>query len=88
MKIIWATQALNDYRHFQNFEPALAEKISTLIEDIRRKPFTGPGRPEPLRGDISGFWSRRITSRHRLVYRVSGRGADRRLEIAQCRFHY
>jgi len=88
VRIVWAAQALNDHRHFQNFEPALAQKINSLIEDIRRKPVTGLGRPEPLRGDLSGFWSRRITSRHRLVYRVSGRGADQCLEIAQCRFHY
>lgn len=89
MKIVWATGALRDYRHFQDFEPALARKIEALIQDIRRRPFSGIGKPEPLRGDLSGFWSRRITSRHRLVYRVSGApGADQRLEIAQCRFHY
>jgi toxin YoeB len=53
-----------------------------------RTPFAGIGKPEPLRGPYTGFWSRRITDEHRLVYRVSGKGADQQLEIAQCRYHY
>lgn len=89
MKIIWASRALTDYRYFQAFEPAVAQKINTLIEDISRNPFSGVGKPEPLRGELSGFWSRRVTIKHRLVYRVAGKpGADQRLEIAKCRLHY
>ncbi|HXJ02948.1 MAG TPA: Txe/YoeB family addiction module toxin [Micropepsaceae bacterium] len=89
MKVVWASQALNDYRYFQAFEPAVASKINALLEDIRRNPFSGVGKPEPLRGELSGFWSRRITKKHRLVYRVAVKpGVDQRLEIAKCRLHY
>jgi toxin YoeB len=60
-----------------------------LIEDARRHPFTGLGKPEALKGDLSGWWSRRITGEHRLVYRVQGRrGEDQRMEVIQCRSHY
>lgn len=54
----------------------------------RHHPFTGIGKPEPLRGTLAGWWSRRITGEHRLVYRVVGKGAARQLQIAQCRYHY
>jgi toxin YoeB len=63
-------------------------RVNALIEECRRHPFTGIGKPEGLKGDLSGWWSRRITSEHRLVYRVTGSGTDQTLEIAQCRFHY
>ncbi len=53
-----------------------------------RTPFAGIGKPEPLRGPYAGFWPRRITEEHRLVYRVSGKDADQQIEIAQCRYHY
>jgi toxin YoeB len=59
-----------------------------LIKECRRSPFKGTGRPEPLRGDLQGWWSRRITVEDRLVYRVSGKGDAQALEIAQCRYHY
>ena len=89
MKIVWASQALADYRYFQAFEPSVSQRINELIEDILRSPFSGIGKPEPLRGELSGFWSRRITKKHRLVYRLAGsRGKDHRLEIAKCRLHY
>ncbi len=89
MKIVWSPQALNDYLYFQASEPELAQKVNDLVRDIQRSPFSGIGKPEPLRGELSGWWSRRITKKHRLVYRVFGkRGPDRRLEIAQCRMHY
>jgi toxin YoeB len=60
------------------------DKINSLIEDIQRHPFSGLGKPEPLKRNLKGFWSRRINREHRLVYRVDA-GA---LQIAQCRFHY
>lgn len=60
------------------------DKINTLIEDIQRHPFKGLGKPEPLKRNLRGFWSRRITREHRLVYRIEA-GV---LQIAQCRFHY
>lgn len=63
-------------------------KILRLIEDIRRTPFTGIGKPEPLKKPLSGWWSRRITREHRLVYRVEGRERDQYVTIAACRDHY
>ena len=62
----------------------MRDKINTLIDDIQRRPFTGLGKPEPLKRNLRGFWSRRITREHRLVYRIEA-GV---LQIAQCRFHY
>ena len=64
-------------------------RLNELIEDIRHTPFMGLGKPEALKGDLSGGWSRRITREHRLVYRIQGRkGEDQRIEIIQCRYHY
>jgi toxin YoeB len=89
MKIIWAAGALADYRRWQAQNPRAADKINRLIADIKRTPFSGIGKPEPLKQNMAGLWSRRITEEHRLVYRVTGkRGEERRLEIFQCRFHY
>jgi toxin YoeB len=63
--------------------------LNALIEDVRRNKFSGRGNPEPLKGDLAGWWSRRITGEHRLVYRVVGKpGPDRRIEIVACRYHY
>ena len=59
-----------------------------LIEDTLRTPHQGLGKPEPLKGPLAGWWSRRITDEHRLVYRVSGKAGEQVLEIAQCRYHY
>lgn len=83
----WPT-AWDDYRHWQEQDPKLADKINALIEECRRHPFKGTGKPEPLGGNLSGWWSRRINSEHRLVYRVAGSGADQVLQVAQCRYHY
>lgn len=78
-----------DYRVWLAQDRTTIEKINRLIDDIERRPFRGLGKPEPLKGDLSGWWSRRITGEHRLVYRVVGaRGADQRIEIAACRYHY
>jgi toxin YoeB len=89
MKIIWAASALADYRYWQETNPRMADKINRLIADIRRSPFTGIGKPEPLKNDFAGFWSRRVDKEHRLTYRVVGKpGAEQRIEIAQCRYHY
>ncbi len=70
-------------------DPAMLERVNRLIDDARRTPFTGLGKPEPLRGEFAGFWSRRINGEHRLIYRVAGRAdVDQRIEIAACRYHY
>ena len=64
-------------------------KIKELLKDIKRTPFLGIGKPEPLRYDLKGYWSRRITGEHRLVYKIEGkRGVDQKCYIIQCRFHY
>lgn len=66
----------------------VSAKIIAFIEEIRRTPFTGTGKPEPLKGPLSGWWSRRITREHRLVYAVEGKGAGKHVTIARCRDHY
>jgi toxin YoeB len=88
MKVIWAPGALDDYRNWQTGNPKTAKKIERLIAETKRNPFSGIGKPEPLKQDMAGLWSRRIDKEHRLVYGISGKGADKRLEIVQCRFHY
>lgn len=87
MKVVWAQIAADDYACWRNDPQALA-RINGLINDIKRDPFRGLGKPEPLRHKMAGWWSRRITGEHRLVYRVSGKGDEQQLEIAQCRYHY
>jgi len=77
-----------DYTWWQQNDPAVVEKINDLIKDIVRDPFNGLGKPEPLRGKLAGWWSRRITGEHRLVYKVEGMEASQRLVIIQARFHY
>jgi toxin YoeB len=81
--------AWEDYQHWRRSDEAIPRKVNELIEDTRRRPFIGLGKPELLKGDLAGWWSRRITGDHRLVYRVAEkRGADQRIEIASCHFHY
>jgi toxin YoeB len=88
VKLLWTEQGWEDYSHWQQADPAMVAKINALIKDTQRSPFRGLGKPEPLRRGMSGWWSRRITGEHRLVYRVSGSGDAQALEIAACRFHY
>ena len=88
MKLLWSREAWEDYLYWQASDRAILDKINALLWDIRRTPFKGLGKPEPLRGNLSGWRSRRITGDHRLVYRVEGKGAERWVEIVQCRYHY
>ena len=88
MKLLWTPEAWEDYLYWQATNPATLKKLNELIRDVSRSPFRGVGKPEPLRGELSGCWSRRITGEHRLVYRVAGTGPDRRVEILQCQYHY
>ena len=83
----WPT-AWDDYRYWQNHDDKIIDKINTLIDECRRHPFKGTGKPEPLGGNLSGWWSRRINHEHRLVYRVAGSGSEQVLQVAQCRYHY
>jgi toxin YoeB len=88
MKLVWADDAWQDYLHWQRVDSKILVAINDLIKDVKRDPFRGLGKPEPLKHALQGWWSRRITGEHRLVYRVSGSGNDRQIEIAQCRYHY
>ena len=86
MKLLWTEQGWEDYSHWQQPDPAIVAKINAQIKDTQRSPFRGLGKPEPLRRGMSGWWSRRITGEHRLVYWVFGSGDDEALEIDACRF--
>lgn len=83
MKIRWEADAWTEYVGWQS-NKAILRRINALIMEIQRHPFTGTGKPEPLRGDLSGYWSRRIDDKNRLVYRVE----RDEITIAQCGGHY
>ncbi len=84
MKLTFAEKAWEDYLYWQQADKKILKRINTLIKDIKRNPYSGIGDPEPLKYNWSGFWSRRITKEHRLVYVVE----QDAILIAQCRFHY
>ena len=84
MDITFSTQAWEDYLYWNVTDKKNFKKINTLIKECQRTPFDGIGKPEPLKHELAGAWSRRIDREHRLVYRVK----DGALEIAQCRHHY
>ena len=83
MELVWQTNAWEDYLYWQQQDKILL-RINELIKETSQSPFKGIGKPEPLKVDLSGCWSRRITEEHRLVYAVR----EKRLHILQCRFHY
>lgn len=84
MKVTFHDEGWGDYLYWQTHDRKLLAKINTLIKECSRTPFTGTGKPEPLRGEFSGWRSRRINEEHRLVYRKT----EDDLLIAQCRYHY
>lgn len=84
MRLIFSEKAWDDYLYWQQNDKQIVRKINQLIKDIKRDSFEGIGKPEPLKHELNGFWSRRITDEHRLVYQVDGGG----LSIVSCRFHY
>ncbi len=84
MKIAFTEAGWEDYLWFQQNDRKRLKRINALIKDVIRNPFDGLGKPEPLKSDLSGYWSRRITSEHRLVYRLSKTA----LVIISCRYHY
>ncbi|MDO6726622.1 Txe/YoeB family addiction module toxin [Cognatishimia sp. 1_MG-2023] len=88
MRVLFSPQGWEDFGYWRQTDAKIEKKIRKLIEECRRHPFDGTGKPEGLKGDLTGFWSRRITSEHRLVYRVTGKGTGQTLEIAQARYHY
>ena len=84
MNLIFSDKAWEEYMYWQNTDKQILKKINQLIKDIKREPFEGIGKPEPLKYELSGFWSRRISDENRLVYEVS----DGYIAIISCRFHY
>lgn len=84
MKVLFLTAGWEDYLYWQQSDKSILKKINSLIKEIDRMPFEGTGKPEPLKHDLSGWWSRRINLEHRLVYKIDG-GA---IVILQCRYHY
>jgi toxin YoeB len=88
MRIAFTSEGWEDYQYWQENNLENLEKVNKLIKEILKEPFKGTGKPEPLRGNLSGYWSRRITGEHRLVYRVEGNKSSQILIIIQARFHY
>ncbi|WP_114939884.1 Txe/YoeB family addiction module toxin [Mucilaginibacter endophyticus] len=84
MKIIFQSPAWEDYLYWQTTDKSVLKKINSLIKEIERTPYEGNGKPEPLKHNLAGWWSRRINLEHRLIYRVE---ADS-IFILQCRYHY
>lgn len=84
MNKTFSDQAWEDYLHWQKQDKKTLNKINSLLKDIDRNKYTGIGKPEPLIGNLSGFWSRRIDDKNRLIYRIS----NDVIEIAQCKTHY
>jgi len=84
ISIAWTDHAWDEYLYWQSNDSNLVPVINKLLEECKRNPFTGTGKPEPLKGSLTGFWSRRINKEHRLVYLPE----DKTIYIIQCRFHY
>jgi toxin YoeB len=84
VRLTFADEAWEDYLYWQKQDRRMVERINKLIKEVQREPFSGLGKPEPLKHALAGFWSRRITDEHRMVYRVD----NDTLQIAQLRLHY
>ncbi len=84
MKLIFSDSAWEDYLYWQKTDKKIVKRINELIRDIKRNKYEGIGKPESLRHNLSGWWSRRINSEHRIVYRIE----DNSVLIAQLRYHY
>lgn len=84
MNLMFTDAGWEDYLWFQQYQPQLLKRINELIKDAKRNPFRGIGKPEPLKRDLRGCWSRRITDEHRLVYKIE----QDTLLIISCRYHY
>ena len=84
MEVVFLDQGWEDYLYWQSHDKKVLKKINKLLKDIDRDPFNGLGSPEALKHDLSGYWSRRITLEHRLVYRMQ----KGQIRVLQCRYHY
>lgn len=88
MRVHFTDNGWEDYRYWSRQDPDLHRRINELIEDARRSPFRGIGKPEPLKDNLAGFRARRITREHRQVYTVEGKDEQQCIIIVQCRYHY
>jgi toxin YoeB len=88
MKLSFTQQGWEDYLILRDDDKKAHKKLDSLIKECLRTPHSGTGKPEALRNNLKGWWSRRVTQEHRLVYRVIGSGDDQILEVSQCRLHY
>jgi toxin YoeB len=88
VKVVFDPEARAEYLAWQREDVRVLEKLNGLIEECRRDPFRDTGKPEPLCRNLTGWWSRRITGEHRLVYRVRGTGEAQALEVLSSRYHY
>jgi toxin YoeB len=84
MNLLFTDEAWEDYTYWQQYDKKLLKKINTLLKEIKRTPYEGTGKPEPLKYELQGCWSRRINQEHRLVYEVF----DGQINVLACRFHY
>mgnify|MGYP000096999309 FL=1 len=84
MEVVWLPLGWEDYLYWQQNDKKILKRINLLIKDAMRDPFDGVGKPEPLKANFTGWWSRRITGEHRLVYKAE----NNRLIIMKCRYHY
>jgi len=84
MRLIWSDKSWEEYLSWQSTDKKILKKINSLIKDIKRDPFEGIGKPEPLKYELQGCWSRRVTDEHRLVYEVENDA----LYIVSCKYHY
>jgi toxin YoeB len=84
MKIVFLDQAWEDYLYWQNTDKSMLKKINALVKEIDRSQFDGSGKPEPLKHNMAGWWSRRINLEHRLVYKIDKEA----IVVLQCRYHY
>ena len=84
MKLIFSENAWEDYLYWQNTDKQILKRINELIKDIQKNKYKGIGKPEPLKHNLSGYWSRRINNEHRLVYKIE----EDKIMIAQLRYHY
>lgn len=84
MKLVFAEKAWEDYLYWQKTDKKILNRINTLVKDIKREPFDGLGKPEPLKHALSGYWSRRINDEHRIIYKIN----QDSVLIAQLRYHY
>jgi len=84
VKLIFSEHAWEDYQYWVETDRQMLKRINRLIQEITREPFSGSGKPEPLKHGLSGYWSRRINDEHRIVYRIS----EDAVLIAQLRYHY